>query len=448
MKGLPNILVSMQPNTVTANVTANATTNASINSSKGEQHLHLNPKRPFISINRAASQIARTYPSGNVCLCIEKLPSQYKFAFLNYVAKQLYSFDKYVSKKQEVGTVYVHDKANSKSTLACFLHVLHCADTTRNLQNEPANMMSPDMFTKTVKKILLDTTKHTKSKCKVKVTVKDEKDMRKEGLNLVLAIGLSSKRMPRFMTIECTRDKTYPTICLVGKTVVYDAGGLNIKLGKSMGPEMKDDKAGGSVVVGVIQHFIEHDVKCNIVGILPIVENVLSEDVTRPGDIVKSYDGKTVEITDTDAEGRLVLADAISYSKKFKPTYLFDLATLTGWAEGVHMDLASVCYCKNMELAAKINAIGEKVGERVWFLPPWDEYTYYTQSTVADIRNFNLDMREGAYLPSMFLLTFVPHELRDRYVHFDMCNNFKRDLAQGQCVALMIELIKHLCDNP
>jgi leucyl aminopeptidase len=225
--------------------------------------------------------------------------------------------------------------------------------------------------------------------------------------------------------------------------VIYDAGGLNIKLA-SMTPSMKTDKSGGSVVVGIMKYFLEHKIKCNIVGILPIVENLLSEDVSRPGDIVKSYSGKMVEITDTDAEGRLIMADAIAYSKKYNPTYLFDLATLTGWSEAVHMDTNAVCYCKDIDLASKVNKLGDIVGERVWFLPPWDEYMYYTKSAVANIRNYSMDIREGAYLPSMFLLSFVPLELRDNYIHFDICNNFENDLAKGNCVILVIELIKSL----
>lgn len=410
--------------------------------------MSLNAARPFISIKRIAIQIAKLYPSGGFCLCINKLPATYKLVFLNYVSKQLYKFDKYITRTTATKPVFVHDASKSKSQIVEFLHALHCADFARMLQNEPANVLSPENFTNVVKHMFSQLKLKSKAKAaqkyKVKINIKNEKDMEKEGLNLILAIGLSSKRMPRFMTIEYIRDKSYPTICMVGKTVVYDAGGLNIKLGKSMGAEMKDDKAGGSVVVAVMKHFVEQDIKCNIVGILPIVENLLSEDVTRPGDIVKAYDGRTVEITNTDAEGRLIMADAIAYSKKFKPTYLFDLATLTGWSEAVHADISAVCYCRNMQLASTINGVGDKVGERVWFLPPWDEYTYYTRSEVADIRNFSLDMKEGAYLPSMFLVSFVPHDLRDRYVHFDICNNYQRNLAQGNCVVLMIELIKKL----
>ena len=403
-----------------------------------------NSKRPFISIKSITSRICTIHKNNSLCICITKLPQRYKKVFMTYLSKSAYKFNKYITRDSQRNAdhiYYIHDNSMTIQLHSKFIASLKCADVARNLENEPANVMSPEKFCTVVKKILKTSVKSTGSN--MRITVLNEEQMKKEGLNLVLSIGLSSKRMPRFMTIELINDVSYPTICLIGKTVIYDAGGLNIKLA-SMNASMKTDKSGGSVVVGIIKYFAENKIKCNIVGILPIVENLLSEDVARPGDIVKSYSGKTVEITDTDAEGRLIMADALSYSKKFNPTYLFDLATLTGWSEAVHMDTNAVCYCRNMDLAAKVNEIGETVGERVWFLPSWDEYMYYTKSPVANIRNYNNDIREGAYLPSMFLLSFVPLELRDNYVHFDICNNYVNDLAKGNCVVLMIELLKHL----
>ena len=404
-------------------------------------NLIFNIKRPYISIKTITSKISSLYKKETLCICITNIPQKYKKPFLNYLAKSIYSFDKYLSSKDNNQNIfYVYDNSNTIKFYSKFMFSLRCADTTRNLENEPANMLSPNKFCNVVKQMFKSLKKP------VRISVLNEEQMRKEGLNLVLSIGLSSKRMPRFMTIELMNNESYPTICLIGKTVIYDAGGLNIKLA-SMTPSMKTDKSGGSVVVGIMKYFAENSIRCNIVGILPIVENLLSEDVSKPGDIIRSYSGKTVEITDTDAEGRLIMADAIAYSKKFNPTYLFDLATLTGWSEAVHMDTNAVCYCRNMELASKVNKIGDSVGERVWFLPAWDEYMYYTKSPVANIRNYSPDIREGAYLPSMFLLSFVPLELRDNYVHFDISNNYTNDLAKGNCVILMIELVKSLFEK-
>lgn len=410
------------------------------NTNSNQDVFTIDLRRPFISIKSLTNKIASSLTTKSVCVCITDIPTMYKRAFITYLSKAIYRFDKYVSRNNttESTILYIHDDNATIKNYGTFISSIKSADLARDLENEPANLLSPDKFCRVVKALF----KRSNNK-NTKVTVLNETEMQKQGLNLVLSIGLSSKRMPRFMVIEHFIDASLPTICLVGKTVIFDAGGLNIKL-SAMEPSMKTDKSGGAVVVAVIRHLIETNAKCNLVGILPVVENLLSEDVTRPGDIIRSYSGKTVEITDTDAEGRLIMADAIAYSKKYNPTYLFDLATLTGWSDTVHPDAKAVCYTKNMELASLVNQVGEHVGERVWFLPPWDEYTYYTKSKVANVRNYNPDTKEGAYLPSMFLLSFVPLPLQDHYIHFDICNNFANNLAQGNCVVLVSELIQRL----
>jgi leucyl aminopeptidase len=453
LENVPNVQV-MLPNTpdltkhtkkdiITSNLKDNANSTNSANSSNSEnsakQHvIIIDPLKPFISMRNECAKLGARVFTSSICLCVTKLPVIYKYAFLTYASKALYSFDKYLTNKnKETQVIYIFNGNSKNEALHQYTNQLNCAIITRDLQNEPANHISPDVFCKRVKGMFKPYKAH------INVKIMNEKEMQKEGLNLVLAIGMSSKRMPRFMVIECIRDKSYPTICLIGKTVIFDAGGLSIKT-KGMTPEMKTDKSGGSAVVGIMKHFADYATNHNIIGILPIVENLLSEDVTRPGDIITAHDGRTVEITNIDAEGRLVMADAISYSLKYKPSHIIDLATLTGWAEGVHMDLSAVCYCRDIKLASLVNDIGEHVGERVWFLPNWDEYTEYTKSKIANVRNYSSDYREGAYMPSMFLLTFVPEELRDKYIHIDICNNFTSDLAKGNCVALVVELIKKL----
>jgi leucyl aminopeptidase len=424
---------------------------ANINTAVNESNptLTIDLHKPFISMR----QVAKSLPKNkSICLCVTKLPTKYKYAFLTYASKALYTFQKYI-KKGNVSTtnkIYVFDQHKQDKAFKSFVCSLNCADVARDLQNEPANVMSPSVFVATATNILEDAiasthnnnNKSNKSKSKaptLKVKVLDDDQMKKEQLNLVLAVGMSSIRKPKFMIVECIHSDKCPTVCLIGKTVLFDSGGLNIKT-RGMLPEMKTDKTGGTVLVALIRYCILNNVKLNIIGAMPIVENLLGENVTRPGDIVTSHSGKTVEITDVDAEGRLIIADAISYlvnyCKKYKPDYIVDFATLTGWADSVHLDLNAVCYCRDMKLAAKLNKIGEQVGERIWFLPPWDEYTYFTKSVVANTRNYSLDVKEGAYLPAMFMINFVPEDMRDKWVHFDICNNFSGDLARGNCVLL------------
>jgi leucyl aminopeptidase len=415
--------------------------------------INIDPLLPFISIRMAAKSLPK---NKNICLCITSLPKKYKFVFLTYASKMLYSFDKYISsnKNNKSTEIYIFDKKSINKEIQCFVCSLNCADVARDMENEPANVMSPDAFVKYTEHVLkgvVSNSLKTQSKPSLNIKVLDHDDMKKEGLNLVLAIGMSSVRKPKFMIIESIHNiNKYPTICLIGKTVLFDSGGLNIKT-RAMLPEMKTDKTGGAVTVAIIRYFLMNNIKVNIIGALPIVENLLGEHVTRPGDIVKSHSGKTVEISDVDAEGRLILADALSYltsyCKKYNPTYIVDFATLTGWSESVHLDLTAVCYCKDMKIAAKINDVGEYVGERVWFLPPWDEYTFFTKSTVANTRNYNLNVKEGAYLPAMFMMNFVPENMREKWVHFDICNNFQGDLARGNCVTLATKWLHTLTSS-
>lgn len=432
--------------------TTNDDTNAKTNTiNDSNLTLTIDPSKPFISMRLAAKSLPK---NKSICLCITKLPQKYKYAFLTYASKALYTFQKYITKNHvsTANKVYVFDEHKQDKALKRFVCSLNCADVARDLENEPANMMSPSVYVTTSTNILKDAVASTqkgksKNKANLKINVLDEEQMKKEQLNLVLAVGMSSIRKPKFMIVEYIHSDKCPTVCLIGKTVLFDSGGLNIKT-KSMLPEMKTDKTGGAVVVALIRYCILNNIKLNVIGVMPIVENLLGENVTRPGDIVTSHSGKTVEITDVDAEGRLIIADAISYlvnyCKKYKPDYMVDFATLTGWADSVHLDLNAVCYCRDMKVASKLNTIGEKVGERIWFLPPWDEYAYFTKSVVANTRNYSLDVKEGAYLPAMFMINFVPEDMRDKWVHFDICNNFSGDLARGNCVSLATQWLHQI----
>lgn len=394
----------------------------------------INVHKPFVSIANTSKKLIAKVETP-FALDVSSLPAQLIYVFLTYLSKVIYTFEKY--KKSKSNKVYhvIDNYKKGHTDVKHILQVIDSANLTRNIQNEPANMMSPFAFCNEVKALLPQT----------QIEILGVNEMKHEGLNLVLAVGMSSKRAPKFLVIKHFKSKQAPTIGLIGKTVVYDAGGLNIKL-QGMTNEMKTDKSGGAVVAGILKYFSENSNSCNIVAICPVVENLLGNDVTRPGDIVKSHNGKTVEITDSDAEGRLIVADAISYlTSKFNPKYIINFATLTGWADSVHSDINAVCYCRDIKLASVVNDIGEQVGERVWFLPHWDEYMEdYTQSKVANVRNYSYDKKEGAYLPVMFIMNFVPDKLKDRFIHFDITNNWRQQLALGNCVALGIELVKRL----
>jgi leucyl aminopeptidase len=396
--------------------------------------IFIDPNKPFTSTQAICKELKLAIKDKVASFDTSLLPPSLKIVFLTYLTKELYSFQKYKKEQNSKSKYYFVDKNIDKNEKESIVYTLQCANIARDMENEPANIMSPEMFCIRAKSMLQKT---------ANIKVLNVKDMQKEGLNLVLAIGKSSTRPPRFLVAEMIKNKDNPTICIIGKTVVYDAGGLNLKI-KSMTPEMKTDKTGGCVAISIMKYFTRFPCNCNLVVICPVVENLLSQEVVRPGDVIKAHNGKMVEITDTDAEGRLLLADALSYSAKYKPSYIIDFATLTGWADSVHPDLNAVCWTKDMSIAATVNQAGEEVGERVWFLPPWDEYIDYAKSNVANVTNHTDNIATGAYFPVMFMLNFIPEHLKSRYIHFDICHNWKNNLAKGNCVLLGIELIKRL----
>jgi leucyl aminopeptidase len=315
---------------------------------------------------------------------------------------------------------------------------IHCADIARDYENEPANRMTPKIFSEHARKV------NSKQKRVFKVTVLDEKEMAAQGFGLVMCIGTSSAHPPRFIAIESmSSSKEYPTVVLIGKGVTFDAGGLRLKPASSM-LDMKEDKSGASVVLSIMKYVQTHkdDLKLNLIALMPMVENVINGRAVKPGDIVTALDGTSVEITDPDAEGRLIIADAMVYSQRYRPDYIFDFATLTNFASTVNCDMSAVFYTRNDELSRLVYAIGETCGERLWMHPPWSEYALNTTSSVADTKNAIFDCtRSGSFMAAMFISNFVPEACVDRWVHFDISNNTIRGIHSGNCALLGMRLI-------
>ena len=232
--------------------------------------------------------------------------------------------------------------------------------------------------------------------------------------------------------------------------MTFDAGGLNLKSESKNTFLMKGDKTGGCIVIGILKYFADIEFPCRIIGLVPLVENIISSNVTRPGDIVTSFSGKTVEIINTDAEGRLILADALAYCERYKPDYIMDLATLTGWASSLHCDTSAIFFSPNAKLHELIHDIGEKIGERSWGMPRWLEYMKFCKSDVADVKNFGFKVngcsQGSGYMATMFMAHFVPKHCLHNWVHFDICNNFDKTL-NANTMNLVIELIKKLSSD-
>lgn len=402
---------------------------------------------PYSSMRNIARTVASV--NGSVCIHVHYMPTRFCVPLMCVISKHVYTFDKYKSSssssRASIHNIYIRDHARFGDVdhvdyLRDATRAIACVDMTRDLENEPANQLTPARFCDFAKMELSD----LKS---VKVGVMDSVALKKAGMGLVLAVGQGSDVPPRFLAVSMMRDPAFVTVCLVGKGVMFDAGGLRIKSPQGMA-DMKQDKSGAAIVLTIIKHIGRHhpDLKVNLVGLMPLVENVINGSATKPGDIVIAHNGSSVEITDPDAEGRLILADAISYgTEKFKPDYIIDFATLTNMASTICCDLSAVYYTRNDALSQLVYSLGEATGERVWRHPPWHEYSLNTRSPVADTRNSGFDCtRSGSFMAAMFVSNFVDKSLAERWIHFDISNNDVKGMLSGNCALLGMQLVKAL----
>jgi len=216
--------------------------------------------------------------------------------------------------------------------------------------------------------------------------VLDSKQMEKLGMGGLLGVASGSAQPPKFIIIEYRKGGSRPFISLVGKTITFDSGGISIKPAENM-DKMKDDMSGGAAVLGAIRNAAALKLPLNIVGLLPATENMPGGRAYKPGDVLRTMSGQTIEILNTDAEGRLILSDALAYACKYKPAVIVDIATLTG-ACGIALGQEAIGMLGTDEkLKQKIRAAGEKTGERVWELPLWEEYYEQIKSDIADMKN-------------------------------------------------------------
>ncbi len=257
----------------------------------------------------------------------------------------------------------------------------------------------------------------------VRVTVLDKEDLVEQGFGGILAVGQGSVNEPRFIIMEHgTPSDSAPTICLVGKGITFDSGGLSIKPADSM-ENMKNDMGGAAAVIGAMQAVAELELPIHVVGLVSAAENMPSGTAYRPGDIIKTLSGKTVEVLNTDAEGRIVLSDAIHYAHRYEPDAIIEFSTLTGAmiiALGSH---ATGLMATDQALADKVTRAGEASNERVWQLPLWQPYHDMIKSKVADIKNLG-GRPAGSITAGAFLAAFagdIP------FVHLDIAGTAWKD---------------------
>ncbi len=267
----------------------------------------------------------------------------------------------------------------------------------REFVDLPANYINPITFSERVKKLFKGSD--------VKVDILNLKEIEKEKLNLIKAVSSGSLNEPRVLILEYKNSKKAP-IALIGKGVTFDSGGLNLKPTNHI-EDMKTDMAGGAVVISTIKLLNDLGEKVNVIGVVPLVENLPGRYATKPGDVFISHSGKSVEVLNTDAEGRLILADCISYSKKYNPTAIIDLATLTGSAVVALGTLRAALFTKSETMRSSLFNIGEEIGEKLWPMPLDDEYGEELKSDIADIKNISGSKYGGSIIAAKFLESFV-----------------------------------------
>lgn len=255
--------------------------------------------------------------------------------------------------------------------------------------------------------------------------------LQKEGLGLIAGVGQGSDKEtePCMLVVEYQpktyRKETHPCICLVGKGVCIDTGGYDMKSSEHM-LGMNTDKTGASIVAGIITYISTmKKMRAKVIAVLPLVENRVSGHAIVPGDVLTAHNGLTVEVINTDAEGRLIVADGLAYAcNKYEPDLIIDIGTFTGWSSKLHFGIHFSYYTGNDTIADAIERSAQIVGERGLRLPVWDEYMDITQGKNGNLCNANPDIEgSGGHLATLFLKHFVPENIRNRWVHFDIANN-------------------------
>jgi len=388
-------------------------------------------------LRAAAGRGVRTALAGRlprVCFCVpsEKktgmpladiLEALMEGAFLANHVLDTYKQEKKTKRLEEITMLVPPGRETEFSDLPVKVEAV-CGGTllARQWVNTPANLKSPATF---AEEIAL-----TAGREKLKVTILDEKTLSRKKFGAILAVAAGSESKPRLVVLEYAPEKAKKTIALVGKGVTFDSGGINLKPSASM-DTMKTDMAGAAAVAAVLIAAARLKPDLNIVGVLPLVENMPSGKALRPGDIVTAYGGKSIEVGNTDAEGRLILADSMAYAvKTYKPDMMVDIATLTGACLVALGEKIAGVFSNDDGLAGAIVAAGKRTFERCWRLPLVEDYRELIKSELADINNMSSSKGGGAITAAMFLSEFtgeVP------WAHIDIAGPARNGKATDYC---------------
>ena len=299
--------------------------------------------------------------------------------------------------KESISITILNEIINAKEMLDEAGIICNAICHARDLANEPGNVINPET--------LAEEAVETAEKCGLEVEVLSVKEMRKLGMNAVLAVGEGSVHEPKVVTLKYAGGGDKPYVAFVGKGITFDSGGISIKPGDGMG-EMKDDMTGAAAVLGAMEAIAGLEWKINVIGILACAENLPSGSAQRPGDIVKAASGKTIEVVNTDAEGRMVLADAVWYACRKGAAKVIDIATLTGAVIIALGEHTSGIVASDDALAEEIKNAGRRVGEKWWQLPVLEEAEEMIKSSCADVKN-SAGRPAGTITGGVFIGSFV-----------------------------------------
>jgi leucyl aminopeptidase len=321
--------------------------------------------------------------------------------------------------------------------------VAEAANLARDMGNEPANYMTPSQMAETAKEIA--------SKCNLQIKVFDREDMEAMGMGALLGVAKGSNQPAKLIILSYKGDeRSEKALGFLGKGITFDSGGISIKPSEGMA-DMKDDMAGAAAVMTALGAIAQLKPKVNVTAIIPATENLPSGTALKPGDVLKAMNGKTIEVISTDAEGRLVLADALSYAQKLGLYPLIDLATLTGACRVALGMLYSGLFGNNQNLVDKILRAAERTGEKMWHMPMPEEYKEQIKSEIADVKNTG-NRYGGAITAALFLAEFVDST---PWVHIDIAgprlsnkeSGYVVKGATGFGVRTLIELALNEAEN-
>jgi leucyl aminopeptidase len=364
--------------------------------------------------------------------------------FLHGLKLKSYEFNIYKSKKDKklvsINVIGNKNKISAYDQLR-FKALEEGTFFARDLVSEPGNILHPDEYAKRINLL---------KKFGLKINIYDEKKLKKLGMNALLGVGQGSIRGSYLVTMEWNGAKNNSKpLAFVGKGVCFDTGGISLKPAKFM-EDMTYDMAGSATVVGLMKNLAIRKAKINAVGVVGLVENMPGGNAQRPGDIVKSYSGKTIEILNTDAEGRLVLADALTFTeKKFKPEFMIDLATLTG---AIIVSLGSEyagLFSNNDKLSKQLLDAGEKVDERLWRMPLHKNFDKLIDSKNADMQNINYVGGAGSTTAAQFLQRFILN--KTPWAHLDIAgmafSKYGGALNSGGATGYGVRLLNKLIED-